>query len=437
MTIDSGWTKILKTNVPRAFSTNKPAPADVVFIDGQVKLMKADYIKTWKLFVQKQFIDTIDRCFADGSAVVVLAFDNYKHVPKSKHMTQRKRSQHVPVLDFEPGDDLPPTIPDRWDSAMRNRSFKVKVISMVVNYIRHQYQTLSNKCLLIDYQSVDVIGHMPTFLTHLPVLHPEYPGRGECDVKAFAYVGPWSLLIMSTDGDFIPMSLVQLERYMARDFDTETSIEPVRPAQIFIMRMFTSIPEKKTIVTTKTDKSAKKARIKNPPEYVNMNAILHWTQQQLLSTQAELGPARKLAVMIACTGCDFAMSLPQIGPLRYWQHKDTTKNIDFSSPNSILQAICVVYTEVFLRKHTHMSLRHDNAIEWYENIYRAIHDNIGVSARIKAMIWPPERMMAHAKNTYWTSLYWTDLERCVDPLSGDYGFQVNKGKTVYVGHKDI
>ena len=31
MTIDAGWVKILKTNVPRAFADTLPARADIVF----------------------------------------------------------------------------------------------------------------------------------------------------------------------------------------------------------------------------------------------------------------------------------------------------------------------------------------------------------------------------------------------------------------------
>ena len=77
MTIDAGWVKILKTSVPRALAAALPGRADIVFIDGQIKLMKGDFVTTWDAFVQSQFINTIESAFALGAPVVVLGFDDY------------------------------------------------------------------------------------------------------------------------------------------------------------------------------------------------------------------------------------------------------------------------------------------------------------------------------------------------------------------------
>ena len=58
MTIDSGWVKILKNNCPNAFQPNLASPSqkpEVVFIDGQIKLMKAEFINSWNFFSRFNF----------------------------------------------------------------------------------------------------------------------------------------------------------------------------------------------------------------------------------------------------------------------------------------------------------------------------------------------------------------------------------------------
>jgi hypothetical protein len=49
------------------------------FIDGQIKLMKGEWINTCELFVRKQFLDTIDRVFEHNTSVVVLGFTLPSH----------------------------------------------------------------------------------------------------------------------------------------------------------------------------------------------------------------------------------------------------------------------------------------------------------------------------------------------------------------------
>ncbi len=105
---------------------------DVVFIDGQVKLMKADAINSWSLFFQIQFFKTIEKSFALGAHTVVLGFDDYEHVPSAKAMTQAKRSKHKVNYEFAQSATLPSKIPEDWGSAMANRTFKVKVVCKVL-----------------------------------------------------------------------------------------------------------------------------------------------------------------------------------------------------------------------------------------------------------------------------------------------------------------
>ncbi len=55
MTIHSDFFKLAKEGCAQAFTEAAPKRPDVVFIDGQVKLMKADAIDSWPLFFRIQF----------------------------------------------------------------------------------------------------------------------------------------------------------------------------------------------------------------------------------------------------------------------------------------------------------------------------------------------------------------------------------------------
>ena len=266
MTIDSGWVKILKAGVVKAFSAAPPIVPGAVFIDGQIKLMKGEHIRTCSQFVENQFFHTVDRCFDTGAHTVVLGFDNYAHVPRAKNMTQRKRSQHVPVLDFSDKDELPTLLPDYWDAAMRNRSFKVKVIAMVCEQMRQKYRLTQHRTLILDFtDKLEVLGKERPLPALLATAHEGATRlkRGECDIKAFAYAGAEPLLINSTDGDFVPLSLLQIE----------TALTHGRPEPRIVLYRIK--------VCGSEDRNAKKRKRGREYEYVDMNAVYRHVKQDL------------------------------------------------------------------------------------------------------------------------------------------------------------
>eukprot|EP00961_Rhodomonas_salina_P217323 2936585-Rhodomonas_salina.1 len=79
MTIKAEWLQAWKAEDPRAYSDRCWHPVDVVFIDGQIKLMKAFGIRTWKELCYWNFASAIKRHFQGGEHTVVLAFDDYAH----------------------------------------------------------------------------------------------------------------------------------------------------------------------------------------------------------------------------------------------------------------------------------------------------------------------------------------------------------------------
>lgn len=407
MTIDSGWVKILKRGAPAAFATKLAAVPGTVFIDGQIKLMKGEHVKTWKQYVEMQFFHTIDRCFQTGAHTVVLGFDNYAHVPTAKNMTQRKRSQHVPPVEFVSTDELPSVLPPYWDAAMRNRSFKAKVMAMVCNNVRRRYAE-HPRSVVIDFRDeVEVLGApraLPPMLTTSPP-----PRRGECDIKAFAYAqADAPLLICSTDGDFVPLSLLQIER----------ALEAGLPApRIFLHRIRVHI-----------DEAGEKRKAGREYEYVDMNAVYE-------HVRADLGvarPALVMSAMIASTGCDFCMNLPQLGPARLWTHRHALKGAlgdGDDSPESVLALVVRAYTELFLTRAriARVATQAPDALARADTVLVAVQNSAKIAERVREAMWTPQRLLAHARNATWTLKYWTMLHEHPDPFAGDYGYTVQNG----------
>lgn len=420
MTIDSGWVKIIKKARPEAFTERLPAGVrpDVVFIDGQIKLMKAEFVKTWAQYLEFQFERVVKDAFSTGARVVVLAFDNYKHVPTAKAPTQRRRTAAVAALDFDSTDDLPPVPPHEWASAMRNRVFKSKVIALVVRNMRHRFAEVRGS-LVIDWHGVPEVAGAPLALS--PLLLDSDARRGECDIKAFAYAYLGTLLIYSTDGDFIPLSLLHMERAVRAEGGEGAAF----PHKIFIHRM-----------ATRVEGAGKCARGKpagRSYEYVNVAQLLDFLNQELKHCPS---PALAFATLVAATGCDFTMNLPQLGPTKIWRERARLgPAFVLDGAKSALLAVLTVYFHAFQRQHT-LPASHfrcttstsDDAsmVESYGRLVASIHANHTVSARIKDALWDAPRCLAHARNVAWTILYWSLLEQHPDPLSGPFGFQQTK-----------
>lgn len=461
MTINAGWTKTAKTLAPTAFSAVRPMVLEqtrhVVFFDGQIKLMKADYIKTWAEFLRLQFYQPIEHAIARGAAVVVLGFDDYRHVPTAKTPTQRKRSDHVKALAFEEADELPPLMPDEWAGAMRNRVFKTKVVSLIVRNVVERFKN-GPHTVIIDWVGTPKVHGPPIQLPAVLQACAEEGGelkRGECDVKAFAWSGMgMPLVIESTDGDFVPMSLLHLES-RADDADT-------KPPCIFLHRLKTNLtPAKRTA----------KGGTKREYEFVHVNTIYQALASDLVrmgqvapvmeagaaSAAPRITPARLFAYLVACTGCDFSLSLPSIGPAKLWNMRNGTvlmpgvprqrrAELWESQPQEVLlHMVITMYAGVYKKHcaHAHRAILSspEDSLDTLTHKYTRLYNLVMFGAVPKPRIepWPTERMLAHVRNTCWTLEYWSRLHDYPDPLalsaSGEdkYGFVSKKGRVAYVG----
>lgn len=92
MTIDSGWVRVMKEEVPEAFRSSYPfkgGSPKVAYIDGMPLLMISERnVQCWDDLLRNNFARHIQRYFRLGCRAVVLAFDDYDRVPMSKAITQ-------------------------------------------------------------------------------------------------------------------------------------------------------------------------------------------------------------------------------------------------------------------------------------------------------------------------------------------------------------
>ena len=408
MTIDSGWVQILKRESPAAFHNKLPCVPTTWFIDGQIKLMKAAWIDTWETFFHRQFVDTIERALGFGASVVVMGFDDYAHVPPCKSMTQRKRSAKVVTYEYDPAEALPRVPPEDWNAAMRNRNFKINVIKFVVRNLEIHFRACQ-KTVIIDWIGEPVVLGRALALDgrSLPVREPGSK-RGECDIKAFGWTAWGPTVLQSTDGDFVPLALLQPSD---------------NAAPIYLERLMTHLtPAKKRSIDGDR---------KRQLEYVCISTLLARVCELLPSHSS---PAATLATMIALTGCDFCNSMPVVGPAKLWAAKHATRGLDFATPEGVLAAVTAAY-QLSFAKHIRPTRQGDivsasrdaeESIGMYESVRRNITSNSATSQKHKDSIWTARHMHLHVLNVSWTvGEYWSRLGLYADPVCERYGYKNN------------
>lgn len=190
MTIDSSFIECFKNEAPHAFTPAPPFHPSAVFCDGQIRLMRPNTadepIQSWDSYVRRQFVYAVQKYLNKGVECVIIAFDDYNHVPQAKSMTQLKRRRHLPPLQIHVRDPLPPVVPSGqyWMQCIANRVFKGKVIDYVIHQLPQMLQFTGRQHLIIDYHD------NPTMFNSE---HPEgepmqgWAPLGEADVKFVRY----------------------------------------------------------------------------------------------------------------------------------------------------------------------------------------------------------------------------------------------------------
>jgi hypothetical protein len=193
------------------------------------------------------------------------------------------------------------------------------------------------------------------------------------------------LCILSTDGDYLPLALLQTCN---------------KECDVLLFRIKTQIPEsastKRKIADCQQQHSTIHDQHKNSRrtyEYVRIAPIACWIKETLPSKAVE--PVRQFCAMVALCGCDFARNLPRVGPRTLWKMRHRLQHIDLLQPPQIVSALAIGYTELFVMKNGLPAGMRNNT-EWfqdagddqvcliYSNVAARIQANNKVCQRIKS-----------------------------------------------------
>jgi hypothetical protein len=381
MGIHSEWVSIMKGEASEAFIPSLTPRNEYnvrgAFIDGQIQLMKADAIRSWDQFFHIQYAAGIQRFFKEGpdDMTVVLGFDNYKHVPSSKAMTQAKRKVNVKPAVFEEKDELPQNMPAQWDCVMSNRVFKTKVIlkicSVLPNLVSGSIR--SRQRLIIDFMDHPLEYSKFASSTMLASSHGHASGSssvmvggggadglfmrklngfeeiGECDCKFPRWVDhiasmhrgkPVDVIVESTDSDYLMIGMLHYEKHVLASIPSNTM------GRVMLHRMAATAKghsssssrsgsndshspaakKQRTEAATGAGKEAalsagKGSSNKQKRQYEYVHIPLLYEIMTSISSRMLGGPypMRSFALLVALAGTDFSRGTPQIGPHRMWE----------------------------------------------------------------------------------------------------------------------
>eukprot|EP00961_Rhodomonas_salina_P213797 2887469-Rhodomonas_salina.2 len=268
-----------------------------------------------------------------------------------------------------------------------------------------------------------------------PQVMEQFPPLGEADIKFFRYAVHFgSLVAMATDSDYIPISLIRLEKM------TKTN---EREPRLFLQRLRVNndSPEAKKLQTGDKKRSARET------EYVDMNLLRLGLTDAL--RQASMGPSRvstahshdcawmnALCALVALFGgTDFSRGIPQLGPKRVWDAMDRlapqlAQSFDletgqFKEEETMNTVVARIYGMVFAA--------HIGGGGGLQSAINALR-NSKLSERTRQQIPSCEYVLTSVRNANWVLLYWGGEQR--DEMSGDFGYKKRGNAVTYEDNYD-
>lgn len=466
MTIDSSWLHAFKEDTPHAFTKRNPFHPQATFVDGQIKLMQGFSREplTWDQFIFKQFTRHLQKWF-EVSDVVILAFDNYEHVPPAKCMTQAKRRKNIPEIPFSEQSELPNMVPegDHWTQCIANRKFKTRVIDLVIlrlpQLLLLSGEQHSRKRLIIDYHQPRIYKYEPEERRVLSTPIDGMTPLGEADVKFTRYADLYpKLMVDSIDGDSIPIALMYLERRMRT-----TTQQRIPEIAIYRMELHLAGTERTAGKKRTSDDSAagtSSSRERRTYEFVHINA-LYWGLKQAISQSMgritmpthQDHEMAMLVGLIALTGTDFTRNLPQMSgktvyslmpdiwgilamaynPSKGELQVDTTTNI-------LVERLYQIRFPPQKKKDACKNKKAEAESDTgggagLEALLDQLRAKRKMSDRVKASLPSVARVRCTVRNANWLLAYWNAGDHAVpapNPLQPMYGFrQLPNGATEY------
>jgi hypothetical protein len=397
MTIHTKWMELLRKEAGEAFRYGEiGACVDASFIDGQIKLMISDATQTWSDFLYSKFTSVVMRHFVDyGCQTVVLAFDDKRHVPRAKAITQLKRRAGVQIIDFGETDVLPTALPPEWKEAIMNPWFKHRVIELICLNVPRLVSPPRPGCrLIVDWETVceytyyESSDEMPP-----PVLLQQPTDIGEADLKFTRWMRSLRcpMLVEATDGDYIPIAL----GLKAAGFQHPVTILKAWNAEKGL-------------------------------EFIHVDELHAWLRKHMKRACGNRGEPEcawweiKLFItLLGLCGTDFTRNLPLVSPHKMWNALPLiVRTFEMESDSRIHMAqakriVELLYSEAFPKHIDPFSRRS----VWSQ----AQASKLG--PRNKALIPTDERIACTLRNLNFLLAYWLDFD-APSPLEA-FGFRTS------------
>ena len=453
MTIDSSWIAAFKEESPNSFTKTIPFRPTAAFCDGQIRLMRGhinDFM-TWDMYIWQQFHGHVKKFFDQHKvSTVILAFDDYAHVPEAKCMTQLKRRRHLPKLQILEREPLPSFCPsgERWDQCIANRTFKSKVIALVIERLPNLLELKEGQSLIIDYAGCPKefrAGEGGVQSRELPELLP----MGEADVKFTRYADLFKdLLVDSVDGDSIPIALLHHEACI-KDLTMGSMEEDdlaEAPPRICIYRITTRVdketPKKRKAGEAEENDKQKPKRtfeyVSIPCLYLAIKEVFSQSMGRLKSPSHTQHLMSMLLSLIGLTGTDFTRNMPQLSGRSVFgllpdlwlalmrSYDPSTGQMDVDSATDRLVA-CLYATKYATHvKAAPSSLHH---------VFETLHHS-KLSQRTRDSLPSVARVVCTVRNVNWLLKYWREPTNVPSPLFQEagvptYGFVKRGGVVAY------
>lgn len=395
MTIHTKWMELLRSEASDAFRYGElTQKVDASFIDGQIKLMKPETVQTWADFLYAKFTSVIMRHFARyGCTTVVLSFDDKRHVPRAKAITQLKRRSGVEIIDFGETDTLPTDLPLQWKESIMNAWFKHRVIELICANIPRLVTPPKGARLIVDWETATEYvyggGENPEIIDHGTIT------IGEADLKFTHWMRRFEcpMLIEATDGDYIPIAL---------GLKAAGHTHP-----IVILKAWNEI--------------------KGGAEFLHVD-LIHSFLKQKFETASRCGrrpsaddwEIKLFIVLLGLSGTDFTRNLPLVSPQKIWGalplvirtfDMDAAAIINTDQGKRIVE---LLYAEAFPK--------HIDAFSRRSVWTQAQASKLG--ARNKALIPTDARIHCTLRNINFLLAYW--LEFSPPAHIEDFGFRISQ-----------
>lgn len=487
MTIHSDWSRILYDECPEAFHATLPRKKkfSVGVVDGHLQLMRLSAsMQSWENFIRVQFIKPIRMLYDAGCKRVVLCFDSYDSVPVYKNMTQNKRKDKHEVKTFHAHQELPEAIPEDIMPYLMNRTFKTKVIELVIAKLPSRLKLEPNQIFILDYKHVVEYTHQ-SFQHQIPVVLPDFHPMGESDVKFCRYVEKYgNALIHAIDGDYMIIALLFLAQhtpsihannnifiyrqfasplqgseggaafggrtttttatatgeFRKRRLDAETPKKPVIKAQkkmcwvdmqlIFVCLtecFHQSIPSG-TLVTAPIMRPSHH----NPPtqEEEELSQQQEQHQEHVLREISPEEGVKACILLMLMAGTDFSRSLPLLGPKRLWDMLPSlaldlyqATSASEGSPLVTSASIDIIVDAVVATAYGKVFENHVSGCSRDYDTIRTSLQKSKLSNTTKERLPSKDQVICTVKNLHWIMKYWSMWNGCVEtPLEGQNGY---------------